>query len=125
MPYAGVRESWMGGGTNEGDEALTARVAVDGRGAVTGWNEGAARLLGYAPQEIVGRPATVLLAEEPASPDLPSLAAMPRWHGTLALRHRNGHRLEARLLAHPRTADDGSRGWLLVSAVAGGRPEPE
>ncbi|MFH9546920.1 SpoIIE family protein phosphatase [Streptomyces sp. NPDC017435] len=115
----------MGGGTDEVGEALTARVAVDGRGAVTGWNEGAERLLGYAPQEIFGRPARVLLAEEPASPDLASLAALPRWHGTLALRHRDGHRLEARVLAHPRTADDGSRGWLLVSAVAWGLPEPE
>ncbi|MET7650355.1 SpoIIE family protein phosphatase [Streptomyces sp. NPDC005486] len=118
----------MGGGTDEAGEALTARVTVDRQGTVTGWNDGAARLLGYAPEEIVGRPAAGLLAEDPASPptpDLPPLAALPRWHGTLALRHRDGHRVEARVLAHHRTADDGTRDWLLVSAVSGARLRPE
>ncbi|MFD9396000.1 SpoIIE family protein phosphatase [Streptomyces sp. NPDC060000] len=115
----------MGGGTEEVAEALTARVVVDEQGTVTGWNDGAARLLGYAPEAVVGRPAAGLLAEEPAPADLAPLAALPRWHGTLALRHRDGHRVEAGLLAHHRTAEDGSRDWLLVCAVPGPRFRPD
>ncbi|MFF4586554.1 SpoIIE family protein phosphatase [Streptomyces sp. NPDC001388] len=106
-------------------EALTARVTVDEHGTVTGWNDGAERLLGFPPEQVVGRPAAVLLAGEPPAHDVPALPGLPRWHGTLALRHRAGHRLEARVLAHHRTADDGSRDWLLVSAVPGTRPRPE
>ncbi|MFI7500166.1 SpoIIE family protein phosphatase [Streptomyces sp. NPDC049687] len=106
-------------------EALTARVTLDEHGTVTGWNDGAEGLLGYPAEQVVGRPAAALLAEEAAVRDLPPLAALPRWHGTLALRHRTGHRLEAKVLAHHRTADDGSRDWLLVCAGAGQRPRPE
>ncbi|MFI1710659.1 SpoIIE family protein phosphatase [Streptomyces griseoruber] len=102
-------------------EALTARVTVDEHATVTGWNEGAERLLGYRAEEIVGRRAAVLLAEDPAARDLPALAALPRWHGTLTLRDRSGHRLRARVLAHHRAARDGTRDWLLVSAVPGVR----
>ncbi|MER5434919.1 SpoIIE family protein phosphatase [Streptomyces sp. NPDC002588] len=99
-------------------EAPTVRVTVDEHGTVTGWNEGAERLLGYAAPEVVGRPAAALLAEEPGrARDLPPLAALPRWSGTLALRHRAGHRVEARVLAHHRTGGDGTRDWLLVCAA--------
>ncbi|MFF1543500.1 SpoIIE family protein phosphatase [Streptomyces sp. NPDC058291] len=105
-------------------EPLTARVTVDEQGAVTGWNDGAARLLGYAPQEILGRPAVTLLAEESAARDLRPTAGPPRWQGTLALRHRDGRRLAARVLAHHRTGADGGRDWLLVSALSG-PPRPE
>ncbi|MEU1177414.1 SpoIIE family protein phosphatase [Streptomyces sp. NPDC005820] len=104
-------------------EALTARVTVDELGTVTGWNDGAERLLGYPAEEIVGRPAALLLAERPVRRDVPPSAGPPRWHGTLVLLHRSGHRLAARVLAHHRTAEDGSRDWLLVSAVAG-TPQP-
>ncbi|MPY44757.1 PAS domain S-box protein, partial [Streptomyces phyllanthi] len=127
--------------------ALTARATVDAHGTVTGWSEGAERLLGYAPAQILGRPAVSLLAEEPAASDLPPLAELPRWHGTLALRHRDGRRLEARVLAHHRTPGDGADGgtgdgagadgrtdggaddtagdWLLVTTVTGSRPRPD
>ncbi|MFI1481811.1 SpoIIE family protein phosphatase [Streptomyces sp. NPDC020747] len=122
--------------------ALTARATVDEQGVVTGWNAGAERLLGYSPAQILGRPAASLLAEEPGAGGLhplPPLLELPRWHGTLALRHRDGHRVEAMVLAHRRTpdgalggasggasdgvragaSDGGTHGWLLVSAVAG------
>ncbi|MFE9645494.1 SpoIIE family protein phosphatase [Streptomyces sp. NPDC006365] len=103
-------------------EALTARANVDEHGTVTGWSEGAEHLLGYAPAQILGRPAASLLAEEPTASDLPAFSELPRWHGTLGLRHRDGHRLEARVLAHHRTPDDGTRDWLLVSTVTGAQP---
>ncbi|WP_328770466.1 SpoIIE family protein phosphatase [Streptomyces sp. NBC_00286] len=103
-------------------EALTARANIDEHGTVTGWSEGAEHLLGYTSAQILGRPAASLLAEEPTTSDLPAFSELPRWHGTLGLRHRDGHRLEARVLAHHRTPDDGTRDWLLVSAVTGAQP---
>ncbi|WP_370260413.1 SpoIIE family protein phosphatase [Streptomyces sp. V4I8] len=119
-------------------EALTARVTVDERGTVTGWNAGAERLLGYAAEEIVGRPAAELLAEPVPAEDLPPFAQLPRWHGELPVRHRDGRRLEIKVLAHHRTpepggatgvggggrAGAGTRAWLLVSALSGQQPEP-
>ncbi|WSQ10307.1 SpoIIE family protein phosphatase [Streptomyces sp. NBC_01231] len=103
-------------------EVLTARATVDEHGTVTGWSEGAERLLGYTSAQVLGRPARSLLAEEPRAGELPPLSELPRWHGTLALRHRSGHRVEARVLAHHRMPEGGAaeaRSWLLVSAVAG------
>src|ERR1044072_4393521 len=83
-------------------KVLIARAVVDDHGTVTGWNEGAERLLGYTPAQVLGRPAASLLAEEPPAGEFAALSALPRWHGALALRHRGGHRLDARVLAHHR-----------------------
>ncbi|CAM5485806.1 SpoIIE family protein phosphatase [Streptomyces aurantiogriseus] len=108
-------------------EALTARASVDEHGTVTGWNDGAEHLLGHTAAQILGRPAATLLAEEPAAADLPPFAQLPRWHGTLALRHRDGHRVEARVLAHHRTPEHGAGAWLVLSPLTGreGRPADE
>ncbi|MER6923030.1 PAS domain-containing protein, partial [Streptomyces spiralis] len=43
---------------------VTATATVDEHGIVTGWDEGARRLLGYEPSQIIGRPATRLLADD-------------------------------------------------------------
>ncbi|MDQ1027971.1 PAS domain S-box-containing protein [Streptomyces umbrinus] len=85
--------------------ALTARATVDEHGVVTGWGAGAERLLGYSAAQVLGRAAASLLAEEPTAGDLPPFSELPRWHGTLVLRHLDGHRVEARVLAHHRTPD--------------------
>ncbi|WP_406129146.1 SpoIIE family protein phosphatase [Streptomyces canus] len=107
------------------DETLSANVTVDGHGLVTGWNAGAERLLGYSPTQIVGQPAAGLLVEEINEPVLRSLTQLPRWNGRIALRHRDGHRLEAKVLAHRRALADGQREWFLVSALRGLRPPPD
>ncbi|MEU6281873.1 SpoIIE family protein phosphatase [Streptomyces sp. NPDC047028] len=104
--------------------AFTATATVDERGVVTGWSDGARLLLGYPPAEIIGRPAAQLLADPGTpAPTWPEAAARERWGGTLALRHRAGHRLvERHVLAHRRPARDGTGGeWLIVSAVTGPR----
>ncbi|SES44893.1 PAS domain S-box-containing protein [Streptomyces sp. yr375] len=106
------------------DEALTARVTVDEHATVTGWNAGAEALLGHSAARILGRSAAVLLAEEPTPARLPPFAGLPRWHGDLALRHRDGHRVDARVLAHHRTPESGGGEWLLVSALTGQEPAP-
>jgi PAS domain S-box-containing protein len=105
-------------------EALTARATIDEHGTVTAWSDGAERLLGYAPPQILGRPAATLLAETPLAPDLPPFAQLPRWHGEVALRHRDGHRLEARVLAHHRTPARGSGGWLVLVPLTGLEAQP-
>ncbi|MGW1770199.1 SpoIIE family protein phosphatase [Streptomyces sp. NPDC002104] len=109
----------------------TATATVSDQGIVTGWSEEARRLLGYAPAEVVGRPAADLLADRsdrsggPAGSGGTGPAARPvspgqeRWSGTVPLRHRDGRRLDAALLAHRRTALDGPDEWYVVSAVAG------
>ncbi|MFE4533912.1 SpoIIE family protein phosphatase [Streptomyces scopuliridis] len=108
------------------DEAATARAVIDARGTVTEWSEGARRLLGHRPSEMVGRPAAELLADgatarsrtgtlDPAALDP---AALPdSWSGTVTLLHRDGGRLDVRLLAHRRTTEDGATEWFLVSPL--------
>ncbi|MDX3642903.1 SpoIIE family protein phosphatase [Streptomyces sp. MB09-02B] len=119
-----VDATGAGPGRDTVGEALTARATVDEQGTVTGWSAGAERLLGYTPTQILGLPAASLLAEEAPADDLPAFSDLPRWHGTLVLRHRDGRRLEARVLAHHRTSYCGVRDWFLVSALAGTRPRP-
>jgi PAS domain-containing protein len=88
--------------------AFTATATIDEQGIVTGWSEGARRLPDYAASEVVGRPAAGLLADGVGEtpPQLPS--GRRRWSGTLPLQHRDGHRLELRLLAHHQTPDRGT-----------------
>ncbi|HSX96948.1 MAG TPA: PAS domain-containing protein, partial [Streptomyces sp.] len=105
-------------------EALTARATVDEQGTLTGWSAGAERLLGYMPAQILGRPATALLAEEPSPSALPSFTGLSTWHGMLVLRHRDGRRVEVKVLAHHRTSYCGTHDWFLVSALTGTRPRP-
>ncbi|MGW6731957.1 SpoIIE family protein phosphatase [Streptomyces sp. NPDC055013] len=99
-------------------EALTARVTVDEHGTVTGWNAGAEQLLGYSADQTVGRPAAELLAG-PVPPDPPPFARLPRWHGEVSVRHRDGRRLQIKVLGHHRAGE-----WFLVSALNSQQPSP-
>ncbi|MEU8980875.1 SpoIIE family protein phosphatase [Streptomyces sp. NPDC048309] len=99
------------------DEAATARAVIDENGTLIHWNEGARRLLGYAPEEVEGGPAAHLL--DPADTTAPPGPATPRWSGTLSLRHRDGHVLSVWLLAHHGEA----RGeWLVVTPLEAAAP---
>ncbi|MFG2932277.1 SpoIIE family protein phosphatase [Streptomyces achromogenes] len=100
----------------------TATATIDERGILTGWSDGARRLLGYDSPAVVGRPAAALLATDPAGARR-TLAGRGRWHGTLPLRHQDGRRLELDVLAHRRTSPAGRTDWLVVSAVTA-RPQP-
>ncbi|WP_406176639.1 SpoIIE family protein phosphatase [Streptomyces sp. NBC_00996] len=96
------------------DEAATARAVIDENGTLVLWNEGARRLLGYAPEEVEGRPAADLL--DCADGTTPSEPTGTRWSGTLPLRHRDGRTLPVWLLAHR----SGTKGqWLLVTPLHG------
>ncbi|CAL9348086.1 hypothetical protein SUDANB145_00411 [Streptomyces sp. enrichment culture] len=101
---------------NPYDDAATARAVIDDTGVVLHWNEGASRLLGHPPEGVVGRPAADLLAG--AGQDEFPKPGDARWHGVLKLRHRDGHVVSARVLAHRRWPDDGRpAGWLAVAAL--------
>ncbi|MEV5427815.1 SpoIIE family protein phosphatase [Streptomyces sp. NPDC052701] len=97
------------------DDAVTARAVIDAGGTLTGWSEGARRLLGHTADEVVGRPAAELLADGAGPLQAPVDA---RWSGTLALRHRDGHTVSAWVLAHRRQPEDGGPGdWFAVTPL--------
>ncbi|MBL1108470.1 SpoIIE family protein phosphatase [Streptomyces sp. 5-8] len=88
-----------------------AAVAVlDALGRVTGWSDGARLLTGHAAGDVVGRPAADLLAEEPADGTLLARS------GTIALRHRDGHRIELAVTACAVTDADGIPAGYVVTA---------
>ncbi|MFJ4621749.1 SpoIIE family protein phosphatase [Streptomyces sp. NPDC088812] len=105
------------------DDASTARAVIHEDGTLARWSEGARRLLGYEPAEVVGRPAAVLLADDGARPPCPG---DQRWSGTVALRHREGHTVSVWLLARRRPPEDGGPvTWLAVSPLPAAYPAPE
>ncbi|MFI1290055.1 SpoIIE family protein phosphatase [Streptomyces sp. NPDC020792] len=99
------------------DDAATARAVVDEHGVLVEWNEGARRLLGWAPEEVLGERAATLLADAPDT----RLPDEPRWNGTLTVRHRDGRAVPVWVLAHHRRPEDGGN-WLLVTPLEGGGP---
>ncbi|MFI9242947.1 SpoIIE family protein phosphatase [Streptomyces sp. NPDC053086] len=102
--------------------AYTATATIDEQGILTGWSDGARRLLGYDSSTVVGRPASALLAADAAAARR-ALAGRNRWNGSLPLLHQDGRHVELGVLAHHRTSDTGVADWLVVSAVTG-RPQP-
>ncbi|MFI9173846.1 SpoIIE family protein phosphatase [Streptomyces lincolnensis] len=105
------------------DDAATARAVVDGSGALTEWNDGARRLLGWSADEVVGKPAAQLLADDEKA----TVSRQLRTSGMLTLRHRDGRAVSVWLLAHhrPPTADTPEH-WLVVSPLEGhGARQPE
>ncbi|KUM94074.1 ATPase [Streptomyces cellostaticus] len=107
----------------ERHSTYTATATIDEQGILTGWSEGAQRLLGHEASQVVGRPAATLLAVGVGAARR-ALAGRERWNGTLPLRHRDGRCLELGLLAHRRTSDTGNADWLVVTAVADRPPPP-
>ncbi|WP_217207564.1 SpoIIE family protein phosphatase [Streptomyces sp. AC550_RSS872] len=95
-------------------------ATVDERGIVTGWSEGAGRLLGYGPAEVVGRPAARLVADDVEERVRRVAAGRRGWSGSAVLRHRDGRQLPRRLLAHRRASGGAAAEWLVVAGAAGG-----
>ncbi|MET9700977.1 SpoIIE family protein phosphatase [Streptomyces sp. NPDC006529] len=102
-----------------GGTAATATATLSEQGIVTEWSPEAARLLGYVPSEVVGLPAVHLLADDIGDPAPRVPPGQERWSGTVALRHRDGRRLELGLIAHRRVTTGGNVRWSVVTAVPG------
>jgi PAS domain S-box-containing protein len=92
-------------------------VVIDARGAVLAWSAGAERLLGYAAEEVVGRPAASLLAAKLPSAMRRHLAAGEPWTSDLALRKRDGDRIKVHLRGTPLADSDGATPWVLTPAA--------
>ncbi|GAA2478189.1 SpoIIE family protein phosphatase [Actinocorallia cavernae] len=95
-------------------DRVAAVAIIDTRGWVTGWSAGARLLTGHPAEAVVGRPAAELLAAE-----LPAAALAARTgtrHGTVALRHRDGHRLDLDVTACPLDGGDGRPAGYAVTA---------
>lgn len=109
-------------GPREADSAFlppgaAASAAVDARGVVTAWSQGAEELLGYRAEEVVGRPAAGMLADDVSAPARRCLAGPWGWSGDLALRHRDGGAvLRTSVRAFPFLDRAGDLQWFLVAA---------
>jgi PAS domain S-box-containing protein len=91
----------------------TAVAAVDAQGVVTAWSRGARLLLGYAPAEVVGRPAADLLAAR--LPDAARKCGTRRqaWAGRVVLRDRDGRQVDAEVRACPLMDAEQHVQWFL------------
>ncbi|MFG2195757.1 SpoIIE family protein phosphatase [Streptomyces sp. NPDC048639] len=100
-----------------------AAIMVDRRGVVTGWSPGARRLLGYAPDAVMGRPLSDLLASG-ASPAFSALR--DGWRGELTARHEDGRRLQLPVRVHDFARNGGATEQILMlSDPGGGTPVDE
>jgi protein-histidine pros-kinase len=97
-------------------------VATDPAGLIILWNEGARRLYGYAPAEVIGRSWTLLHTDEDVRRGLPvqmmeGALQEGKWEGTVARVRKDGRHFTARVVITPRQRGDGAlAGFLLMSS---------
>jgi PAS domain S-box-containing protein len=97
-------------------------IAKDLEGKILLWNEGARRLYGYEPEEIVGMAnSSILHIDEDVRAGKPheilqAALAQGKWEGTLLRRRKNGEHFAARVVITPRYDAAGKPlGFLLMS----------
>ncbi|MFF8730461.1 SpoIIE family protein phosphatase [Streptomyces sp. NPDC015171] len=97
------------------DLSKAASAVLDEEGRVSGWGSSAQRLLGYTPEDVLGRPADRLLAATPGQ-RLSALCKALRPRSTvLELRCRDGHTLRAAVTFCP-LAHQGAAATVVVAA---------
>ncbi len=97
-------------------------IAKDLAGKILLWNEGARRLYGYEPGEVIGKAnSSILHTSQDVEAGVPAQimqAAIKqgKWEGTLTRRRKNGDQFTARLVLTPRHDPTGKPiGFLLIS----------
>ncbi len=97
-------------------------IGKDLGGKILLWNEGARRLYGYEPGEVVGKAnSSILHTAEDVQAGLPQRimrAALKqgKWEGTLTRRRKSGEQFAARVVITPRCDNTGRAiGFLLIS----------
>jgi PAS domain S-box-containing protein len=97
-------------------------IGKDLDGKILLWNEGARRLYGYEPEEVVGKANSDILhslEDVQAGKSHEILAAALRdgkWEGTITRRRKNGEHFAARVVITPRRDAAGKAiGFLLIS----------
>src|SRR5690348_4546695 len=91
-------------------------------GTILLWNEGARRLYGYEPEEVVGKANSAMLhvpedvkAGKPQQ-ILDAALATGKWEGTIQRLRKSGQRFTARVVITPRRDANGKAiGFLLIS----------
>ncbi|MFD4691984.1 SpoIIE family protein phosphatase [Streptomyces sp. NPDC058463] len=96
----------------------SARLVLDEQGLVTEWSAEARELLGYPAEEVLGRPVTALLAQEPP---LSGEAGKAR----VAARRRDGRRLDVRAGVSALLGRGGTVRWSVVLDPADGIEQEE
>ncbi len=97
-------------------------IGKDLDGKILLWNEGARRLYGYEPEEVVGKAnSSILHTEEDVKAGKPqeildSALHNGKWEGTITRRRKNGEFFKARVVITPRRDSLGRAiGFLLIS----------
>lgn len=96
-------------------------IAKDLEGHVELWNQGAQRLYGYRPEEIIGKSADVLHAPEDIALGLPqrmreAAARDGRWEGVISRITKDALRITCRVVMTPRLGASGKpTGFVLIS----------
>ncbi|GAA3398410.1 SpoIIE family protein phosphatase [Streptomyces roseoviridis] len=91
----------------------------DARGRIVEWSLAAQDLLGYRPEDIIGRPAAPLLVpdgnRELADRLTRQVQAGETVVGTLPVRHRDGHQVAMEMWIVPAADPDGRPGAMLIA----------
>ncbi|WP_344637495.1 SpoIIE family protein phosphatase [Kitasatospora cystarginea] len=99
-----------------------ATAALDRTGKVSGWSKRAQQLLGYRPQEVIGRAAAELLVgpddQKWITQAALSCERMTGWFGVLPIRHRDGSRVMLGIRARCVLRAEVGCEWFLVGAPA-------
>jgi protein-histidine pros-kinase len=101
-------------------------IATDPDGVILLWNEGARRLYGYEPAEIIGQSKSMLHTEQDVSAGLPTAMmdaalAHGKWTGSVERVRRDGSNFTARVVMIPRRDAYGEPvGFLLMSSDISG-----
>jgi len=97
-------------------------IAKDLEGRILLWNEGARRLYGYEPDEVVGKAnSSILHVPEDVAAGKPreimeAALHQGKWEGTINRRRKNGEQFTARLVMTPRVDAEGKPiGFLVMS----------
>ncbi|MFG2357445.1 SpoIIE family protein phosphatase [Streptomyces sp. NPDC048521] len=103
--------------------AVSAFVAADAAGTITAWGPGAQELLGFTDTEAVGRPLRNLLNRSLSdlTAQVPDDRACEAVH--TAMRHKDGHTVEARLRAHSLRRAGGDPEWIVTAEQADPPPD--
>jgi protein-histidine pros-kinase len=97
-------------------------VATDPEGAIVLWNEGARRLYGYEPADVIGRSWALLHTEQDVQRDLPEEMMRGalrdgKWEGTVTRVRKDASQFVARVVTTPRRRAGGEHaGFLLISS---------
>ncbi|MFE4653330.1 SpoIIE family protein phosphatase [Streptomyces sp. NPDC056707] len=114
-------KSGSGCGPGAFDTVRAATAVVDEAGTVVGWSRAAEELLGYSASDVLGRPASELLASGAPPGGGPQLTESG-WAGPALLRHRDGRPRTLLLRISPMFQDAGSAVWSVVALNTGQSP---